>query len=100
MPGWVSDALRWWRRFPDGTNAFPSQRLPVESTSTECMLSRLGRTVEMALKPTERERQLLRARLAVQRFPVVEWRQRTEDFHSRSIGTSRSIAGHKSLEED
>lgn len=49
----------------------------------------------MALKSTEQERQLLRARSAVQRFPVVEWRQRTEDFHSRSITASRSIAGPK-----
>lgn len=59
------------------------------------MLSQLGRTIKMALKSTEHERQLLRARSAVQRFPVVEWRQRTEDFHSRSIGASRSIAGPK-----
>lgn len=57
------------------------------------MLSQLARTIKMALKSTEQERQLLRARSAVQRFPVVEWRQRTEDFHSRSITASRSIAG-------
>ena len=71
------------------------QWFPVESTSTEHMLSQLGRTIKMALKSTEEERQLLRARSAVQRFPVVEWRQRTEDFHSRSITASRSIAGAK-----
>jgi len=59
------------------------------------MLSQLSRTIKMALKSTEQERQLLRARSAVQRFPVVEWRQRTEDFHSRSITASRSIAGSK-----
>ena len=59
------------------------------------MLSQLSRTIKMALKSTEQERQLLRARSAVQRFPVVEWRQRTEDFHSRSITASRSIAGAK-----
>ena len=47
----------------------------------------------MALKSTEKERQLLRARSAVQRFPVVEWRQRTEDFHKRSINSSRKLAG-------
>lgn len=47
----------------------------------------------MALKSTEDERALLRARSAVQRFPVVEWRQRMEDFHKRSINTSRHIAG-------
>jgi len=59
------------------------------------MLSQLSRTIKMALKSTEQERQLLRARSAVQRFPVVEWRQRTEDFHNRSITASRSIAGPK-----
>lgn len=37
---------------------------------------------------------MLRARSAVQRFPVVEWRQRTEDFHKRSINASRNLAGH------
>jgi len=47
----------------------------------------------MALKSTEEERAILRARSAVQRFPVVEWRQRTEDFHKRSINSSRHIAG-------
>lgn len=47
----------------------------------------------MALKSTEEERAVLRARSAVQRFPVVEWRQRMEDFHKRSIGMSRGIAG-------
>lgn len=36
---------------------------------------------------------MLRARSAVQRFPVVEWRQRMEDFHRRSITTSRGLAG-------
>jgi alpha-1,3-glucan synthase len=47
----------------------------------------------MALKSTEEERAILRARSAVQRFPVVEWRQRMEDFHKRSINISRGVAG-------
>lgn len=47
----------------------------------------------MALKSTEEERAILRARSAVQRFPVVEWRQRMENFHKRSIKTSRAVAG-------
>lgn len=48
----------------------------------------------MALKSTEEEHAILRARSAVQRFPVVEWRQRMGDFHKRSINfTSRQIAG-------
>ena len=57
------------------------------------MLSQFGKTIKRALKSTEKERQLLRARSAVQRFPVVEWRQRTEDFHKKSIHASRKIAG-------
>lgn len=55
-------------------------------------MSQLTKTVKMALKSTEEERAMLRARSAVQRFPVVEWRQRMEDFHKRSINTSRGIA--------
>ena len=57
------------------------------------MLSQLTKTIKMALKSTEEERAILRARSALQRFPVVEWRQRMEDFHKRSINTSRSLAG-------
>jgi alpha-1,3-glucan synthase len=57
------------------------------------MLSQFGKTIKAALKSTEEERAMLRARSAVQRFPVVEWRQRTEDFHKRSINMSRNLAG-------
>ena len=57
------------------------------------MLSQFKKTIKAALKSTQKERQLLRARSAVQRFPVVEWRQRTEDFHKRSINASRREAG-------
>ena len=57
------------------------------------MLSQFGKTIKKVLKSTQKERQLLRARSAVQRFPVVEWRQRTEDFHKKSINASRKIAG-------
>jgi alpha-1,3-glucan synthase len=63
------------------------------------MLSQLTKTIKMALKSTEEERAILRARSAVQRFPVVEWRQRMEDFHKRSINTSRSVAGPNAWRE-
>ncbi|PBK78186.1 modular protein with glycoside hydrolase family 13 and glycosyltransferase family 5 domains [Armillaria solidipes] len=76
-----------------GLGLMPGWWYPVESSSTAHMLSQLTKTIKMALKSTEEERAVLRARSAVQRFPVVEWRQRMEDFHKRSIGASRSIAG-------
>ena len=57
------------------------------------MLSQFSKTIKLALKSTHEERAVLRARSAVQRFPVVEWRQRMEDFHKRSINTSRDHAG-------
>lgn len=57
------------------------------------MLSQLTKTIKLALKSTEEERAILRARSAVQRFPVVEWRQRLEDFQRRSIIVSRATAG-------
>jgi len=63
------------------------------------MLSQLTKTIKMALRSTEEERAILRARSAVQRFPVVEWRQRMEDLHKRSINMSRSIAGAESWRE-
>ncbi|WWD19870.1 hypothetical protein CI109_104338 [Kwoniella shandongensis] len=66
---------------------------PVESSATAHMLSQLTKTIKLALKSSPEERAILRARSAVQRFPVVEWRQRLEDFQRRSISTSRQIAG-------
>lgn len=71
-----------------------SQWFPVESMSTGHLMSQLSKTIKLALKSTEEERAILRARSAVQRFPVVEWRQRMEDFHKRSIHASRNLAGH------
>ena len=56
------------------------------------MLSQLTKTIKLALKSSPEERAILRARSAVQRFPVVEWRQRLEDFQRRSVATSRSHA--------
>ncbi|KAK4686309.1 hypothetical protein P7C73_g3822, partial [Tremellales sp. Uapishka_1] len=47
----------------------------------------------LGLMPGWEERAILRARSAVQRFPVVEWRQRLEDFQRRSITVSRAMAG-------
>lgn len=77
----------------------PLQWFPVESTSTSHMLSQLSKTIKLALKSTEEERAILRARSAVQRFPVVEWRQRMEDMHRRSIQTSRRMAGPNAWRE-
>ncbi|EPQ58265.1 modular protein with glycoside hydrolase family 13 and glycosyltransferase family 5 domains [Gloeophyllum trabeum ATCC 11539] len=76
-----------------GLGLMPGWWFPVESTSTQHMQSQLKKTIKMALKSTEEERAILRARSAVQRFPVVEWRQRMEDFHRRSITISRNHAG-------
>ncbi|KDQ60792.1 glycosyltransferase family 5 protein [Jaapia argillacea MUCL 33604] len=76
-----------------GLGLMPGWWFPVESSATAHMISQLKKTIKLALKSTEEERAMLRARSAVQRFPVVEWRQRMEDFHKRSIGVSRGIAG-------
>jgi alpha-1,3-glucan synthase len=81
--------------FIDGMWLMPYfQWFPVESSSTGHMLSQFTKTIKMALKSTDDERAILRARSAVQRFPVVEWCQRIEYFHGRSILTSRGIAGN------
>jgi alpha-1,3-glucan synthase len=77
----------------DGLLADSAQWFPVESSATVHMLSQLTKTIKLALKSTQEERAILRARSAVQRFPVVEWRQRLEDFQRRSINISRSTAG-------
>ncbi|KNZ71786.1 Cell wall alpha-1,3-glucan synthase mok13 [Termitomyces sp. J132] len=82
-----------------GLGLMPGWWYPVESSSTAHMLSQLTKTIKKALKSTEGERAILRARSAVQRFPVIEWRQRMEDFHRRSINTSRRIAGPNAWRE-
>ncbi|KAF8334274.1 modular protein with glycoside hydrolase family 13 and glycosyltransferase family 5 domains [Cantharellus anzutake] len=82
-----------------GLGLMPGWWFPVESTSTAHMLSQLSKTIKLALKSTTEERALLRARSAVQRFPVVEWRQKMEDFHRRSIHVSRSHAGENAFRE-
>ncbi|WVN90024.1 uncharacterized protein L203_105256 [Cryptococcus depauperatus CBS 7841] len=76
-----------------GLGLMPGWWFPVESSATAHMLSQLTKTVKLALKSTPEERAILRARSAVQRFPVVEWRQRLEDFQRRSIIASRTVAG-------
>ncbi|KAG1859045.1 glycoside hydrolase family 13/glycosyltransferase family 5 protein [Suillus tomentosus] len=82
-----------------GLGLMPGWWFPVESISTDHMLSQLSKTIKLALKSTEEERAMLRARSAVQRFPVVEWRQRMEDMHQRSINTSRKLAGSNAWRE-
>lgn len=76
-----------------GLGLMPGWWFPVESSAAQHMLSQLSKTIKLALKSTQEERAILRARSAVQRFPVVEWRQRLEDFQKRSITMSRSVAG-------
>ncbi|CED84497.1 modular protein with glycoside hydrolase family 13 and glycosyltransferase family 5 domains [Phaffia rhodozyma] len=75
-----------------GLGLMPGWWFPVESDTTKHMLSQLTKTIKLALKSTEEHRAILRARSGVQRFPVIEWRQRTEDFHKRSIRISRDMA--------
>lgn len=65
----------------------------VESDSTSHMHSQFSKTIKAALKSTNEERAILRARSALQRFPVLEWRSRMENMHRRSIKASRKYAG-------
>lgn len=82
-----------------GLGLMPGWWFPVESSSTTHMLSQLTKTIKLALASSQEERAILRARSAVQRFPVVEWRQKMEDFHSRSIIESRNLAGANAWRE-
>lgn len=97
MPGWVrfllfpSLSTLSFLDYADWFGLF-SQWFPVESDTTKHMLSQLTKTIKLALKSTEEHRAILRARSGVQRFPVIEWRQRTEDFHRRSVRISRDMA--------
>ncbi|KAI8457791.1 hypothetical protein BY996DRAFT_4577963 [Phakopsora pachyrhizi] len=76
-----------------GLGLMPGWWFPVESDSTSHMHSQFMKTIKAALKSTDEERAMLRARSALQRFPVLEWRSRMENMHRRSIRASRKYAG-------
>ncbi|KAA1078201.1 Cell wall alpha-1,3-glucan synthase ags1 [Puccinia graminis f. sp. tritici] len=76
-----------------GLGLMPGWWFPVESDSTAHMHSQFAKTIKAALKSTNEERAVLRARSALQRFPVLEWRSRMENMHRRSIKASRKYAG-------
>jgi len=76
-----------------GLGLMPGWWFPVESDSTAHMHSQFTKTIKAALKSTHEERAVLRARSALQRFPVLEWRSRMENMHRRSIKASRKYAG-------
>lgn len=76
-----------------GLGLMPGWWFPVESDSTSHMHSQFTKTIKAALKSTNEERAVLRARSALQRFPVLEWRSRMENMHRRSIKASRKYAG-------
>ncbi|KAJ3781651.1 glycoside hydrolase family 13 and glycosyltransferase family 5 protein [Lentinula aff. detonsa] len=82
-----------------GLGLMPGWWYPVESTSTAHLISQLRKSIRMALGSGEGERKRMRARSAVQRFPVVEWRQRMEEFHRRSVSVSREEAGENAWRE-
>ncbi|KAA1127834.1 Cell wall alpha-1,3-glucan synthase ags1 [Puccinia graminis f. sp. tritici] len=64
-----------------------------QGDSTAHLHSQFAKTLKAALESPEEERALLRARSAHQRFPVLEWRIKMEDIHSRSVRASRKYAG-------
>ncbi|KAG0152207.1 hypothetical protein CROQUDRAFT_85940 [Cronartium quercuum f. sp. fusiforme G11] len=76
-----------------GLGLMPGWWFPVESDSTSHMHSQFTKTIKAALKSTNQERAVLRARSALQRFPVLEWRSRMENMHRRAIKASRKYAG-------
>ncbi|KAA1077051.1 Cell wall alpha-1,3-glucan synthase ags1 [Puccinia graminis f. sp. tritici] len=76
-----------------GLGLMPGWWFPVESDSTAHLHSQFAKTLKAALESPEEERALLRARSAHQRFPVLEWRIKMEDIHSRSVRASRKYAG-------
>ncbi|MBW0476037.1 hypothetical protein O181_015752 [Austropuccinia psidii MF-1] len=76
-----------------GLGLMPGWWFPVESDSTAHLHSQLLKTIKLALNSSHDERALLRARSAQQRFPVLEWRNKMEIMHARSIRASRKYAG-------
>ncbi|THH17817.1 hypothetical protein EW146_g3074 [Bondarzewia mesenterica] len=67
LPPYLKGALGVGSRL-GGLGLMPGWWFPVESSSTNHMLSQLSKTIKMALKSTEEERAILRARSAVQRI--------------------------------
>jgi alpha-1,3-glucan synthase len=70
-PGWVSEFI-CPKREPGSYAVAIVQWYPVESNTTTHLLSQLNKTIRLALRSKPQDRAFLRARAAVQRFPVVE----------------------------
>jgi len=80
-----------------GLGLAPGWWFNVESDSTAHLISQFRIALKAALKSSKEQRAILRARAAVQRFPVLEWRQRTEDLHRRAVLASRQINRKNSI---
>ncbi|KAM0746951.1 hypothetical protein T439DRAFT_383591 [Meredithblackwellia eburnea MCA 4105] len=75
-----------------GLGLAPGWWFPVESDSTTHMHEQFQKTIAVAMKAPLKKRQELRARAALQRFPVAQWVQRTDEFYKRSVLSSRKLA--------
>lgn len=76
-----------------GLGLMPGWWYPCEAVTTAHLLSQLSKSIKLALRSTEEERAELRARSALQRFPVMEWCLLTHKFHRRAVVASRSRSG-------
>ncbi len=83
MPGWVSGGLRNAMACICTDSGLPRKWYPVESDTTAHLLSQFTKTIKRALKSSQEERAILRARAAVQRFPVLVVREGREALRRR-----------------
>ena len=80
-----------------GLGQMPGFWFTIESTATKHLLSQFKSAIKAALASNQKTRAEMRARSAVQRFPVVQWVADLEKLQNTAINKHRKVAGKKEI---
>lgn len=80
-----------------GLGQMPGFWFTIESTATKHLLSQFKSAIKAALASDPTTRAEMRARSAVQRFPVVQWVADLEKLQNTAVNKSRKVAGKKEI---
>ncbi|KAL8715735.1 MAG: hypothetical protein Q9220_000402 [cf. Caloplaca sp. 1 TL-2023] len=75
-----------------GLGNMPGWWFTVESTTTKHLLSQFKSAIQAALASKQDVRALMRARSAVQRFPVAQWKEQLATMHETAIKLNQKAA--------
>ncbi|KAL8948183.1 MAG: hypothetical protein Q9222_005608 [Ikaeria aurantiellina] len=81
-----------------GLGNMPGWWFTVESTTTKHLLSQFKSAIQAALASKQDIRALMRARSAIQRFPVAHWKEQLATMHETAIKLNQKAAIKHGLE--